>query len=110
MLPRQPIKISVSRIYIPATNTEEAEAEWFCEAQQDLLELTPKKKKKKKKVLFIIADWNAKLGTQEIPIVTGIFDLRVQNKAGQKLTILGKQNTLVIENSLFQQNKRQFYT
>ena len=109
MLPRQPIKISVSRIYIPATNTEEAEAEWFCEAQQDLLELTPKKKKKKD-VHCITGGWNAKVGSQEILEIIGKFGLGVQNKAGQKLTILGKENTLVIENSLFQQNKRQFYT
>ena len=81
MLPRQPIKISIIQVHTPTTNTEEAKLEWFYEGQQDLLELTPKKKKKN--VLFIIGDWNAKVGTQEILTVTGMFDLGVQNKARQ---------------------------
>ena len=68
---------------------------------QDLLELTPKKD-----VLFIIGDWNAKVGNQEIPGVTGKFGLRVQNKAGQRLTEFCQENVLVITNTLFQQHKR----
>ena len=108
MLPRQPIKISISLVHTPTTNTEKAKLEWFYEGQQDLLELTPKKKKKD--VLFIIGDWNAKVGTQEILTVTGMFGLGVQNKARQKLSVSGKENTLVITNFLFQKNGRQFYT
>ena len=108
MLPRQPIKISISLVHTPTTNTEKAKLEWFYEGQQDLLELTPKKKKKD--VLFIIGDWNAKVGTQEILTVTGMFGLGVQNKARQKLSVSGKENTLVITNFLFQKNRRQFYT
>ena len=66
--------------YAPASNTEEAEVEWFYENLHDLLELTPKKD-----VLFIIGDWNAKIGSQETPGVTGKFDLGIQNEAGQRL-------------------------
>ena len=77
----------------------------FCEDLQDLLELTPKKD-----VLFIIGDWNAKVGTQEIPGVTDTFGLGVQNDAGQSLTEFYQENALVIENILFQQHKRQLYT
>ena len=76
----KPFNITVIQVYAPTRNTEEAEVEWFYEDLQDLLELTPKKKKKK--VLFIIGDWNAKVGSQEIPGVTGKFGLRVQNEAG----------------------------
>ena len=72
---------------------------------QDLLELTPKKD-----VLFIIGDWNAKVGSQEIPGVTGKFDLGVQNEAGQSLIESGPENTLVMANTLFQQHKRRLYT
>ena len=72
---------------------------------QDLLELTPKKD-----VLFIIGDWNAKVGSQEIPGVTGKFDLGVQNKAGQRLTEFCQENALVIANTLFQQHKRRLHT
>ena len=82
------------------TNTEEAEVEKFCEDPQDLLELTPKKD-----VLFIIKDWNAKVGSQEIPRVTGKFGLGVQNEAGQRLTEFCQENALVIANTLFQQHK-----
>ena len=92
--------ITVIQVYAPTSNTEEAEVEWFYEDLQDLLELTPKKD-----VLFIIGDWNAKVGGQETPGVTGKFGLGVQNKAGQE-----KENTLVIANSLFQQHKRRLYT
>ena len=76
---------------------------------QDLLEPTPKKKKKKKDVLFIIGDWNAKVGSQEIPEVTGKFGLGVQNEAGQRLTEFCQENALVIANTLFHQHKRQLY-
>ena len=76
--------------------------EWFYE---DLLELTPKKD-----ILFIIGDWNAKVGSQEIPVVTGKFDLVVQNEAGQRLTEFCQENALVIANTLFQQHKRRLYT
>ena len=92
---------SVIQLYAPNTNAEEAEAEWFYEVLQDLLELTPKKD-----VLFIIRDWNAKVGSQEIPGVTGKFGLGVQNEAGQKLTEFCQENALVIANTLFQQHKR----
>ena len=77
------------------------EAEWFYEDLQDLLELTPKKD-----VLFIIGDWNAKVGSQEIPEVTGKFNLGVQNEAGQRLTEFCQENTLVIANALFQKHNR----
>ena len=79
LYPRQPFTITVIQAYAPTSNAEEAEMEWFCEDLQDLLELTPKKD-----VLFIIGDWNAKVGSQEPPGVTGKFALRVQNEAGQK--------------------------
>ena len=79
---------------------EEAEVEWFYEDLQDLLELTPKRD-----VLFIIGDWNAKVGSQEIPGVTGKFGLGVQNEAGQRLTEFCKENALITENTLSQQNK-----
>ena len=78
---------------------------WFNEDLQDLLELTPKKD-----VLFIIGDWNAKVGSQETPGVTGRFGLGVQNKAGQRLIEFCQGNTLVIANTLFQQHKRRLYT
>ena len=83
------------------TNVKEAEVKWFYEDLQDLLELTPKID-----VIVIIGDWNAKVGSQEIPGVTGKFDLGVQNEAGQKLTEFCQENTLVIANILFQQHKR----
>ena len=81
------------------------EVEWFYNDLQDLLELTPKKD-----VLFIIGDWNAKVGSQEIPGVTGKFGLGVQNEAGQRLTEFCQENALVIANTLFQQHKRRLYT
>ena len=86
------------------TNAKEAEVEWFYEDLQDL-ELTPKKD-----VLFIIGDWNAKAGSQEIPGVTGKFGLGVQNEVGQRLTWCFQENALVITNTLFQQHKRRLYT
>ena len=87
------------------SNAEEAEVEQFYEDLQDLLKLAPPKD-----VIFIIGDWNAKLGSLEIPGVTGKFGLGVQNEAGQKLTELFQKNALVIANTLFQQYKRRHYT
>ena len=101
----QPYNITVIQAYAPISNTEEAEVEWFYEDLQDLLELTPKKD-----VLFIIQDWNAKVGSQETPGVTGKFGLGVQNEAGQSLIEFCQENTLVIANTLFQQHKRRLYT
>ena len=83
----------------------EAEDEHFYEHLQDLRELTPKKD-----VLFIIGDWNAKVGSQEIPGVTGKFGLGVMNEAGQRLIKFCQENALLIANTLFQQQKRRFYT
>ena len=100
--PGKPFSITVIQDNATTTNAEEAER--FYGDLQDLLELTPKKD-----VLFIIGDWNAKVGSQEIPGVTGIFGLGVQNEAGKRLTELC-QNFLVIANSLFQQHKRWLYT
>ena len=74
LFPGKPFNTTVSQVYAPTTITKEAEVEWFCEDLQDLLELGPKKD-----VLFIIGDWNAKAGSQEIPGVTGKFGLGVQN-------------------------------
>ena len=97
--------ITVIQGYAPTTNAKEAEAEQFYEDLQDLLELTPKKD-----VLFIIGDWNAKVGNQEIPGVTGKFDLGVQNEGEQRLTEFCQEKALVIANTLFQQHKRRLYT
>ena len=97
----KPFNITVSQVYAPTSNVEEAEVEWFCEDLEDLLELTPKKD-----VLFIIGGWNAKLGSQEIPEVTGKSGLGVQKEAGQRLTEFCQENALVITNTLFQQHKR----
>ena len=96
---------TVIQVYAPTRNAEEAEVEWFYENLQDLLELTPKKD-----VLFIIGDWNAKVGSQETPALTGKFGLGVQNEAGQRLIEFCQENTLVIANTLFQQQKRRIYT
>ena len=95
----------VIQIYIPTSKAEEAPVEWFYEDLQDLLEQTPRKD-----VIFIIGDWNAKVGSQVIPGVTGKFGLGVQNKAGQRLTEFYQKNALVIANTLFQQHKRRLYT
>ena len=91
--------ISVIQVYAPTTNAEEDEVEWFCEDLQDLPKLTPKKD-----ALFITGDWNAKVGSQDIPGVTGKFGLRVQNEAGQRLTEFFQENAVVIANTLFQQH------
>ena len=90
------LNITVIQVYAPTSNAKEAEVEWFYEDLQDLLELTPQKD-----VLFIIGDCSAKVGSQEIPRVTGKFGLAVQNEAGQ--------NTLVIANTLFQQESEMQY-
>ena len=101
----KPFIIMVIQVYAPTSNAEEAEVEWFYEDLQDLLELTPPKD-----ALFIIGDWNAKVGSQEIPGVTGKFGLGVQNEAEQRLIEFCQENPLVIANTLFQQHKRRFYT
>ena len=89
---------------MPQPNTEEIEVEWFYEDLQDLLEVTPKKD-----VLFTIGDWNAKVGSQETPGITGKFGLGLQNEAGQRLEFC-QENILIIANTLFQQHKRRLYT
>ena len=96
--------ITVIQVYAPASNAEEAEVEWFYEDLWDL-ELTPGKV-----VLFVIGDWNTKIGSQDIPRVIGKFCLGVQNEAGQRLTEFCQENTLVLANTLFQQHKKWFYT
>ena len=90
---------------MPQPVMQEAEVEWFYKDLQDLLELTSKKG-----VLFIIGNWNAKVGSQETPRVTGKFGLGVQNEAGQGLIEFCQENALVIANTLFQQHKRRLYT
>ena len=97
--------ITVIQVYALTSNAEEAEVERVYEDLQDLLELTPRKN-----VLFIIEDWNAKVGSQEIPGVTGKFDLGMCNEAGQRLIEFCQENTLVTANILFQQHKRRLYT
>ena len=99
----KPFNIIVNQVYAPTTNAEEAE--WFYEDLQDLLELAPEKD-----VLFTIGDWNAKVGSQEIPGVTGKFGLGVQNETGQRLTEFCQKSALVMANTLFQQHKRRLYT
>ena len=88
-------------IYAPTSNAEEAER--FYEDLQDLLELTPKND-----VLFIIGDWNAKVGSQETPGVTGKFGLGVEDEAGQRLIKFCQENAVVIANTLLQQHKRNY--
>ena len=102
---RQTIQYHSYPSLCPTSNAEEAEAEWFYEDLQDLLELTPKKD-----VLFVIGDWNAKVGSQETPGVTGKFGLAIRNEAGQRLIEFCQENALVIANTLFQQHKRRLYT
>ena len=101
----KPFTITVIQVYALTTNAEESEVEWFYEELRDLLELTPQKD-----VLFIIGDWNAKVGSQEIPGITGKFGLGVQNEAGKRLIEFCQENTLVIANTLFQQHKTRLYT
>ena len=101
----KPFNITVIQVYAPNSNTEEAEVEWFYEDLQDLLLLTPQKN-----VLLTIGTWHAKVGSQEIPGVTGKFGLGVQNEAGQRLTEFCQENVLVIANTLFKQHKRRLYS
>ena len=95
----KPFNITVIQAYAPTSNTEEAKVEQFYEDLQGLLELTSKRD-----VLFIIGDWNAKLGSQETPGVTGKFGLGIWNEAGQRLIEFCQENALVIANTLFQQH------
>ena len=97
----KPFNITVIQVYAPTSNAEEADVERFYEDLQDLLELTPKKD-----VLFIIGNWNAKVGSQEKPGVTGKFAFGIWNEAEQRLIEFCQENTLVIANTLFQQHKR----
>ena len=101
----KPFNITVIQVYAPTSNAEEAEIERFYEDLQDLLELTPQKY-----VLFIIGDWNAKVGSQETPGETGKFGLGIWNEAGQRLIEFFQKNALVITNTLIQQHKRRLYT
>ena len=101
----KPFNITVIQVYALTSNAEEAELERFYEDQQDLLELTPNKD-----ILFIIGDWNAKVGSQQTPGVTGKFGFGVRNEAGQRLIEFCQENVLVIANIRFQQHKKRLYT
>ena len=101
----KPFNITVIQAYVPTSNAEEAEVEWFYEYLQNLLELTPQKD-----VLFVIGDWNAKVGSHETPGVTGKFGLGMWNESGQTLIEYCQENAMVIANILFQQHKRMLYT
>ena len=101
----KPFNITVIQVYAPTSNAEEAEVEWFYEDLQHLCELTTKKD-----VLFIIGDWNVKVGSQETPGVTGKFGLGRWNEAEQRLIEFCKENTLIKANTLFQQHKRRLST
>ena len=94
----KPFSITVLQVYAPTTNAKEAKVERFYDNLQVFLKLTPNKD-----VLFILGDWNAKVGSQEISGVTGKFGLEVQNEAGQRITEFFQENTLVVANTLFQQ-------
>ena len=96
---------TVIQFYAPTSNAEEAEAEQVYKDLRDLLALTPKKA-----VPFLTGNWNAKVGSQELPGVTGKLDLGIQNEAGQRLTEICQENTLDIANTLFQKHKRRLYT
>ena len=98
------VQLQLLQRYWWGIDLDYCDIEWFDEDLQDHLELTPKKD-----VLFIIGDWNAKIGSQEIPGVTGKFGLGVQNEAGQRLTEFCQENSLIIANTLFQQHKRKLY-
>ena len=100
----KPFNITVIQIYAPMSNAEEVQTERIYEDLQDLLEHP------QKDVLFIIGDWNAKVGSQETPGVTGKFGLGIWNETGQRLTEFFQENALVIANTLFQQHKRRLYT
>ena len=101
----KPFNITVIQVYGPTINGKEAKIEWFHEDLQDLLELTSPKD-----VLFIIGDWNAKVGSTEIPGITSKFCLGVQKEAGQRLIEFCQENALIIASTLFQQHKRRLYT
>ena len=101
----KPFNIRVIQVYALTSNAEEAEVEWFYEDLQDLLELTPPKN-----ILFIIGDWNAKVGSQETPGVPGKFGLGMRNEAGQRLIEFCQENAPVIANTVFQQHKKRLYT
>ena len=101
----KPFNVTVIQVYSPTSNTEEVKVEQVYEDIQDLLELT-----RKKDVLFIIGDWNAKVGNQEIPGAIGKSGLGLQNETGQRLTEFSQENALVIANTLFQQHRRRLYT
>ena len=101
----KPFNITVIQVYAPTSNAEEAEIEWFYEDLQDLLELTPKKD-----VLFIIGDWNEKVGSQETPGVTGKFGIGIWIETEQRLIEFCQENALVIVHTLFQEHKRRLYT
>ena len=101
----KPFNITVIQVYALTYNAEEAEVEWIYEGLQDLLELTPQTV-----VLFMIGDWNAKVGSQEARGVTGKFGLGIQNEAGQRLIQFCQENALVTANNFFQQHKRRLYT
>ena len=106
----KPFNVTVIQAYNPTSNAKEAEVEWFYEDLQDLLKLTPKKD-----VLFILGDWNAKVGSQEMPGVTGKFGLGVWNEAGQRVIEFCQENTLASTffqqaNTFFQQHRRRLYT
>ena len=100
----KPFNITVIQVYALTSKAEEAEVEQFYEDLQDLLELTPQKD-----VLFIVGDWNAKVGSQETPGVTGKCGLGIRNEAGQRLIAFCQENALVIANTLFQQHKRRLH-
>ena len=100
----KPLNTTEIQVYAPTTNVEEVEVAQFSEDLQDLLELTPKD------VLFIVGDWKAKVGSQEIPGVTSKFGFAVQNEVGQRLTEFCQENALVIANTPFKQHKRRLYT
>ena len=101
----KPSNITVIQVYAPTSNAEKAEVERFYEDLQNLLELTTKKD-----VLCIIGEWNAKVGSQETPGIRGKFVLGIRNEAGQRLIEFCQENALVIDNTLFQQQKRRLYT
>ena len=101
----KPFNTMVIQVYAPTSNTKEAEIDQFYEDLQDLLELSPKKD-----VFLIIGDWNAKVGSEEIPGVMGKFGFGEQNEAGQRLIEFFQENALVIANTLFQQHNRRLHT
>ena len=101
----KPFNTTVIQVYAPTSNAEESEVKWFYDDLLDLLEITSKKH-----VLFILGDWNANVGSQESPGVTGKFDLGVQNEVGQRLVEFCHENARIIANTLFQLQKRRLNT